>query len=418
MLSHSGGLVAGCLLLFGPVFAQEPLSLAEAERLALEGDPAVRQYAARADALREQAVADAQLPDPRLRLGVENLPTDPVAIDAEPMTMFTVGVTQEFPRGRSRELLAEQGLAQAAGEEARTAERRLDLLREVRRAWLEAWYQGQAVATLREAGVLFGRLVEITEAQYAEGRGSQQAILEARVEAARIADRESAAEAERESALAELARWIGEEARRPLIADKPPLPAIDGIAAIEERLPAHPSLAIETAAIAASEKETARMREAYQPGFALDLAYSKRFGEENGRPRADLVTAMVEMEMPLFPGRRQGRRVAAGERLADAARYARDDRRRELRRRLQADYALWSRLGERLERYRRELVPHSALAAAAADRAYRSLTVDFGTLVRAQLSHLESRLEALRLESDHAKAQADLAWFQPWSLSP
>ena len=52
------------------------LSLADAERLALEADPAVIASQSRALALQEQAIADGQLPDPKLTVGVWNVPLD------------------------------------------------------------------------------------------------------------------------------------------------------------------------------------------------------------------------------------------------------------------------------------------------------------------------------------------------------
>jgi outer membrane protein TolC len=412
MLRSFSSLLAGCTLMLGVVHAQDVLTLSEAERRALDLDPATHAFSARADAFRAQAVAEDQLPDPMLRFGVENLPTDSYALDAEPMTQLSVGLVQQFPRGRTRSLRAQRNQAQAQGEEARATEQRLNTLRATRRAWLELWYQTQALETVRAASELFRRLVEITEAQYAAGRDNQQTVLEARVEAARLVDREITVQTAVDAARAELARWVGAEAaQRPLPEAFVPLPVIPELAALEASLLEHPALGGESAEILASEKEVELARQDYRPAFTLDVSYGKRYGEDDGEARSDMVTAMIEMELPLFPGNRQDRRLAASEQRANAARYARDDRVREMRARLQAAYAAWGRLGERLERYRRDVLPQSALNATAADRAYRNRTAPFGTLVRAQLSDLESRLDALRMETDHAQAQATLAYF-------
>jgi outer membrane protein TolC len=405
------GLVAACLFMFGSAHGSESLSLPEAERLALERDPAAQGFTARAEALRAEAVADGQLPDPKLRFGLENVPTRDFSLDAEPMTQLTVGVVQEFPRGDSRALRERRTLALAGGEEAKRAERRLQALRDTRRAWLDTWYQSRALEAVHASRDLFERSVAITEEQYAAGRESQQAVLEARMELARLADRENSVQAALDTARAELARWIGTDAERPLPPDEVPLPPVEPLAVLQSRLPQHPALGGDAAEILAAETETQLARQEYKPGFALDLSYGKRFGEDAGVARSDLVTAMVEMEMPLFTGKRQDQRLAASQRTADAARNARDDRLRELRARVESAWSTWQRLGERLERYRREVVAQAALNATAADHAYRNRTAGFDTLVRAQLADLEARLEALRLESERGQVQADLAYF-------
>lgn len=83
--------------------AQEmSLSLAEAERLAVAKEPGVTARLERAQAFREQAVADRQLPNPALVVGAFNVPADDFSIDTEPMAQLRLGVRQLFPRGHSR----------------------------------------------------------------------------------------------------------------------------------------------------------------------------------------------------------------------------------------------------------------------------------------------------------------------------
>jgi hypothetical protein len=90
-----------CALALPPARA---LSLAEAERLAVERDAVLRQLAAESEEMRERGIAEGQLVDPKLRLGAVNFPVDSFSLDAEDMTMLEVGVSQEFPAGRTREL--------------------------------------------------------------------------------------------------------------------------------------------------------------------------------------------------------------------------------------------------------------------------------------------------------------------------
>ena len=53
-----------------------PLTLSDAEQLALGNDPVIAANVARSEALDADAVADAQLPDPKFRTGLYNVPLD------------------------------------------------------------------------------------------------------------------------------------------------------------------------------------------------------------------------------------------------------------------------------------------------------------------------------------------------------
>ena len=107
VLPSLGALAAAVLLgalAVAPCSADPTLPLAEAERLAIERDAVLQQLAVESAGMREQAIAEGQLMDPRLRVGAVNVPVNDFSFTAEDMTMVEVGVTQEFPAGRTREL--------------------------------------------------------------------------------------------------------------------------------------------------------------------------------------------------------------------------------------------------------------------------------------------------------------------------
>ena len=90
--------------------AEAPLTLAEAQRRAIAYS---RQLSAKdfaATGARESAIAAAQLPDPVLKIGVDNLPVsgvDRFSLTKDFMTMRRVGVMQEITRADKRRLRAQ-----------------------------------------------------------------------------------------------------------------------------------------------------------------------------------------------------------------------------------------------------------------------------------------------------------------------
>ncbi len=387
------------------------LTLGAAEDIARRADPLVNRFQRLAEARRQGAVADGQLPDPKLKLGLANFPTDNFNRTEEPMTQIKVGVIQAFPRGDTLAYKEKRTLALGDAEQARSEDQALKTLRGTREAWLEVYFQAQAQRIVQSSREFFVQLVGVTEAQYGAGRSNQQDVLQAGLELSRLDDRQTRIQTAEDTARAELAKWVGEAALQPLPDGLPDLPRVRSMGDLEAAIPDHPSIAVENARVVANRMNERVAREQYKPGWSLDVTYGQRGGNHpDGEDRPDFLSAMVVMDMPLFTGQRQDRRLAASEQERLAATHARDDRLRELRRLLHSEYARWRRLGERMALYEKRLIPESEANVEAALLAYQSRVTEFITLMRARITDLDTRLQALRLRVDRAKAQARLLY--------
>ena len=91
--------------------ADAPLTLAEAQRLAVERSRMLAGQDSAVTASREMAVAAGQLPDPVLKLEVNDLPLngpDRFSLTRDSFTMRNVGVMQELTREAKREARADR----------------------------------------------------------------------------------------------------------------------------------------------------------------------------------------------------------------------------------------------------------------------------------------------------------------------
>jgi outer membrane protein TolC len=402
-------LLPGPALLPGSAFAA--LDLGEAIRIALDNDPASAASRATARAYTENAVADGQLPDPRLRTGLYNLPLDDFDIDSQPTTQLRLGVEQAFPRGDTlhhRQLRAESLAGEAQATAATTS---LQTVRDVRRYFLELYYQVRAAAIVAETRELFAQLVDITQAHYGSGRVSQQDVLRASLELARLDDRATRIETAADESRAALAEWLDAAADQPLANRFPDLPDLPAKAQLDAALLQHPVLQAETARVNAMKQGVRIAQEQYKPGWSAGVEYRKRFGDDpDGDPRSDMMAAMLTVDLPLFTGNRQDRRLAASIAETEAAELRRDDKLRELRRMLATDYAEWQRLGERALLYESRLLREATANAEASLHAYQSGVTEFTTLMRARITELDVRLDELRIRVDRARAQANLLY--------
>jgi len=387
------------------------LDINEAVRLALADDPTIAASKARSRAFSDNAIADGQLPDPQLNTGLYNLPTDNFHIDEEPSTQLRLGIKQAFPRGKTLHYRQRQSEWKATAAMATADLEARQLILDVRHNFLELYYQNRAREIVLETRALFSQLVDITQAHYGTGRVSQQDVLQASLELARLDDRSTRILNAVDTSRAALMKWLGAPALLPVNSAFPELPIPAPREQIEAALPEHPAIRVETARLEAENQSIRIAREQYKPGWSAGLEYRKRFGEDpDGNDRADMMAAMLTVDIPLFTKNRQDKRLSASIGQAASVQLSRDDKLRELKRQLDTDYANWQRLEERAALYRSQLLQVATANAQASLNAYQSGVTEFTTLMRARITDLDVRLDDLRIRVDRAKTQASLLY--------
>ena len=387
----------------------EPLSLAEAERKAQEGEPGGLALLEQAAAFEEAATAAAQLPDPQLRLGAANLPLEGGGFRTEGMSQAQLGVRQALPPRSARHAARNGQLARAEERRAQAEERRRQVLLSARSAWLDASREAQSRVLLADSQALFANLVDVTRSLYAVGGKNQQDVLRAELELGHLQTRLIAAAERENAARASLERWIGGDAARPL-ADPRAWPEPPSLNALSANLAEHPALRAAAARIAIADAEVAAAQASFRPQWTLDAAYGYRDGAlPGGEPRSDFFSVVASVSAPLFAKKRQQPALRA----AEARRRSASADERELRARLLGDLARergrWRDLGRRL-RHLDEVLAQASANAEASLAAYRSQTADFADVMHSTINHLEVRLDRIRVAVDQRRSHAELAY--------
>jgi len=391
----------------GNIQSDNPLGLQEAESLALKNDAIIRKLNAESSALKNRGNAATRLPDPKLKLGLLNIPTDTWTLDQEAMTQQVIGLQQVFPpyglldaRGKQMDLM---GMA----ESHQAVDRKQDVLRNVRNAWLNVYLQYHTGNIIKKTDALFSQLINVTKSRYRSGRGNQQNVVRAQLERSLLKDREIRIRAMQEKALAELGKWVGvSHFNRPLSLDTLAIPDIADRASLMLAIDTHPSLQASIARANAAKAAVHIAKSRYHPRWMMDVSFSRRATAQ----RADLASLMFIVDIPLFTANRQDQQVMASEEEYSSARYAITERKRNLKRMLDAEYASWLRLNERRQHYQDTVLPQARQNAKAALNAYRSQATEFDTLMRARLTELNIRLQEIQLFVDQAQAQINLLY--------
>lgn len=386
------------------------LTLAEAEDLALAAEPGQQALQARAASLAARAVVAGELPDPMLRLGINNFPIESGGFRTEGMTNAAIGLRQAFPAGKSREFSARQFDLRAAEMNENVAARGRNVLAAVRTSWLNRYYWDRAHRLVAESRPFFDDLVLVTRSLYAVGRRSQQDVLRAELELSRLEDRLIEIERQRSQAQAALGAWVGSAAARPVATRLPGWGDVPPLESMQAMLLQHPALRAIEAQVDASSAGVDLAQQRSKPGWALDVGYSYRDGTlPSGQPRSDFVSIGVTVDLPFLSKKSVDGALSAALQERSAAKSLREQTWRSLNSQLVAEHVRWHDLARRLSLYDARILDQVRENSEASMLAYQSDRGDFADVMRAHIDDLNTRLEHIRLQVEQAQSYAVLA---------
>ncbi len=407
------GLLAGTIV--SPSFAQESVArneLKELIQMAVERDPALLKLDLESQALEQKAVADGQLMDPRIKLGVTAIPLDHFELDREPMTQQQIGIQQAFPRGDSLNIKRQRGQSTSREKKRLSQWQSMKIRRDVRLAYLAVVYQRMAFNIIQENKALFKQLVDISKFRYAAGKEKQQRVLETELTLSRLDDRLLKVRTQEEMARAKLSIWLPRErAFGNFQSGFPILPPLPDRKKMLRSLASHPAVLAVDAVIESRGLDLRLAQEQYKPGWMLDATYGRREGKNpNGSARTDFLSAMVSFDLPIFTENRQDRVQEAQRLKTQAAEFQRDDRLRLLRAKLETDLAKHARLGERLKVFSARLIPDSKSHRNTTLTGYQSQVTDLTDVIRSYLLELKTKLGGLEVHFKRLATHARLLY--------
>ena len=392
---------------------------AQAEPQALTLDQALQQAVARsrqlsardhaAAAAREMAVAAGQLPDPVLKVGIDNLPvsgTDRLSLGNDFMTMRRVGLSQELTRTDKLHWRATRLEREADKAEAEKALATASIERDTAIAWLELFYTGQMASVVSTQAATARQEIEAAEAAYRGGRGSQADILAARAALLALDDRGSDIGRRLRTAQAMLARWAG--AAVAVVGT----PSIDRIrldaAAPDGELAHHPQITVLNRQEDIAQADVNLAQANRRTDWSVEFAFQQR-----GAAYSNMVSVGISVPLQWDRKRRQDRELAAKLALVEQAKAERDEMLRDHIAGTRALIVAWQSGRERIARYTRDALPLAGERSQAALAAYRGAKATLAEVLAARRNEADIRLQALELELDTARLWAQLNFLVP-----
>jgi outer membrane protein TolC len=360
---------------------------------ALANSPRVSAARERYAALKEKIPQAGALEDPMLGFGVVNLPNN-FDFNDEDMTAKELSVSQKFPfpgkRGLSEQIAAREADAGAADVE----EIANLLVKEVKSAFFDLSHVYRTTEVAQRNKRLLEELAKTAETRYSVGRATQEELIRNQVEISKMVDDLITLEQRKRALTARLNYLLNRPPNSPLgrPAELEFRPAPFSIEALQHQAVAdNPMLKSLKQEIAARGKSIELARRDFFPDLNLRLAYGQR------EDRLDMVSGMVEINLPVFFTSRQERKVEQAYAEVRSAQAKFDDIRSETLFRIEESGSMAQSLERKIELYRTGILPQSRMQIEAAASAYMVNQAEFSTV-------LESRMRLYRFELDYHEA--------------
>lgn len=394
------------LLIAQPSSGGELLGYGEAVELAANASPGVVAQKASLDAARASERSAGRLPDPRLVLGIDNLPIDgpdQFSVDADFMTMRSLGVMQDVPNRARRRAMTGIAEATTERESAMLVAEALAKRGAAAEAWLAVHFAQDRVTLVSRLAADYEVLEDAMRGRLAAGSDAADAVLAIRQEALALADQRDVLTASAQSARARLDSLTGDYSGRPLLDDIPEI-AVDPVR-LRHAIASHAGIAPLTAEKAIVESELAEAEASGKGDWSWQLSYSKR-----GSQYGDMVSAEVSMDLPLWQSTRQGPTIKAKKLAVEQIDARREEAVRRHRAEIEADLAGVEALDRQLVRLRTQAVPLAEQRVELAQSKYRSGRGSLADLFAARRDLLMQQLRAIDLLEQSLSTKARLSY--------
>ncbi|WP_105167473.1 TolC family protein [Pseudoalteromonas sp. T1lg23B] len=420
------------------------ISLEQAIQLAQQNDPWLHGNQLKQRAVEQSSVAANTLPDPKVSIGMMNLPTDGWDFAQEGMTQFKVGVSQMFGRGDSLAIKSNQLKLSATQFPLQRQDREAKLQSNVTQLWLDAYLAQRTIALIKQDRVLFEQIAEVAKASYSSvvGKTRQQDVVRAQLELIQLEDRLTVEQQKLETAIAQLNEWLhiydasnlaaaydfdnqtsiltvsGELPRLELAYAQLLKPANYSRNELAKLLINHPVNRAIDVKQQVSEQTIALNKQQYQPQWGVNASYGYREDMPSGMSRADLFSVGVTFDLPLFTENKQDKQVAAAIAESEAVKTDKLLMVKQMISAVEKELKLLNRLSDRQALYATQLLKQAHYQAEAALTAYTSDDGDFAEVVRARIAELNARIAALKIDVDALKAVSRINYLLTQATQP
>lgn len=436
----------GFLSLFcflSPVLAEQqvntnkPLTIETAIKFAQKNDPWLTGNIFKQKSIESMSSVVGTLPDPKISIGLANLPTNGFDFGQEAMTQGKIGIAQMFPRGDTLDIKSQQLRIQSEAFPFQRQDREAKVAVTVGGLWLEAYRVQESIRLIEKNRSLFEQLADIVEASYsaALGKTRQQDIVRAQLELTRLEERLDKLAQQKNRFEGMLSQWLitlsadndsvedrlyAELAMHNMVLSQniPDIQLLntDLVEAKKWLTPKalvgyfsnHPAVVAVNKKINSTKTGIKLAEQKYKPEWGVSASYGYRDNDPMGNSRADLFSVGVTFDLPLFTEQRQDKEVQSAIANTEAVKTEKLLLLRQLLGAYSSGKGRLMRLKERQDLYQTKLLPQTHDQAEASLTAYTNDDGTFAEVVRARIAVLNAEIDELTLNVEEQKIHLEL----------
>jgi outer membrane protein TolC len=377
---------------------------------ALHNNPEILAAKMKWEVYKEKVPQASALEDPMFGFGIINLPTN-FSFHDEDMTMKEFSISQKLPFPGKRPLMKEMAEKEAEAVSTDIQAKAHQVIKDIKAAYYELSHVYRAKEVIQRNKELLESFAKIAESRYSVGQGIQQDVIKAHVEVSKMIDELLMQEQKRKTLEAKLNALLNRSPETPM--GKPEEVIYKKLPYSMEELQkmasdTNPTLKGMKKMIESKESAYALAKKEYYPDFNLRFAYGQRDSTPNGISRMNMLTGMVEVNIPIFYKSKQDRKVAETKADIQAAEAQYRAMKNEVLFTVTDMVSMIQRVERQLDLYKTGIIPQARLQINSALSAYRVNKADFMTLLDSQMTLYKYELEYHQALTEYEKNVASL----------
>ncbi len=362
------------------------------------------------NALENRADSAMQLPDPKLKFGIENLPvggSNDQRFTREGMTMERIGIMQDYVSSSKRERKADTLRAESRQAAANGQSIRAQLQRDAAQAWMELAIGNETVKQLKALVDESQRQIGVQRGGVSSGSALPASVLDARLTLISMQDKLTEAERDVQLARTRLSQLTGID-QPEIFGAIPPVSELPAEATQADSISQHPEILQARREAEVAQAKSSESAIAALPDIGVEVYYGRRADNYD-----DLAGVMVTVDLPLFTASRQDKDHAADQSMAMES----NDRLAQLIRTHQAQLttllAQYQAASTLWQRQKNDVVPLQQQRVSVIQAQYRAGQSSLNDVLEARRSLLDSQIAVRNAELNVARYWVALRYLAP-----
>lgn len=368
------------LIINSAVYGQTP-DIVEIQKMALSQNPRIKAMESEAEMMKRRILWSDALDDPKLKLGVNNLPVNSFSFNKEDMTSKEIGISQMIPLGKlgHKKSIAEKEYDKAA---LKLKAEKVETLYMLRMYIYEIIYTRSSIQILEDIKKKIKLIVDSEIAATKSGMGNISNVIKAKTEYDMI-DEEIISSWQKEKEYGQRINYLaGRKVEISTI--RPPDPEFKEISIDKinkEIATSNPQLKILLVDSEISKDEISLKESEYIPDVEIGASYMQRQNSPDGMKRDDMVSGMITFNIPFWFWKKNTNMVEEMKNKQAAAGNLYQDKLNDMNSRAETLASQLVKWRDLYKLYRDRLIPQTELALETNLARYRTSSVEFMPIV-------------------------------------